>query len=61
MRTGPNGFLQRTECGLTPQNRYRRGENAQQWDSRSHFFSAAAEAMRRILMDNGASYIAQQN
>jgi RNA polymerase sigma factor (TIGR02999 family) len=25
---------------------------AQQWDSRGHFFSAAAEAMRRILVDN---------
>jgi RNA polymerase sigma factor (TIGR02999 family) len=25
---------------------------AQQWDSRGHFFSAAAEAMRRILIDN---------
>ena len=24
---------------------------AQQWDSRGHFFSAAAEAMRRILVD----------
>ena len=28
------------------------GESAQRWDSRSHFFSAAAEAMRRILVDN---------
>ena len=26
-------------------------ENAQQWDSRGHFFSAAAEAMRRILIE----------
>ena len=25
---------------------------AQQWDSRGHFFAAAAEAMRRILIDN---------
>ena len=25
---------------------------AQHWDSRGHFFSAAAEAMRRILVDN---------
>jgi RNA polymerase sigma factor (TIGR02999 family) len=24
----------------------------QQWDNRSHFFGAAAEAMRRILIDN---------
>ena len=26
-------------------------EKAQQWDSRGHFFTAAAEAMRRILVD----------
>jgi len=25
---------------------------AQEWDSRGHFFAAAAEAMRRILVDN---------
>jgi RNA polymerase sigma factor (TIGR02999 family) len=28
------------------------GEAAQRWDSRGHFFAAAAEAMRRILIDN---------
>jgi len=27
-------------------------EQAQQWDSRGHFFAAAAEAMRRLLIDN---------
>src|SRR5262245_1346420 len=27
-------------------------ENAQHWNSRGHFFAAAAEAMRRILVDN---------
>src|SRR5262249_3498322 len=27
------------------------GENSQRWDSRGHFFAAAAEAMRRILVD----------
>src|SRR4026209_877102 len=27
-------------------------EHAQQWDGRGHFFAAAAEAMRRILVDN---------
>ena len=26
-------------------------ENTQQWDGRGHFFAAAAEAMRRILVD----------
>ena len=27
-------------------------EKAQHWDSRGHFFAAAAEALRRILIDN---------
>jgi RNA polymerase sigma factor (TIGR02999 family) len=27
------------------------GDRAQRWDSRAHFFAAAAEAMRRILID----------
>jgi RNA polymerase sigma factor (TIGR02999 family) len=27
-------------------------EKAQKWDSRGHFFAAAAEAMRRILVEN---------
>src|SRR5262249_21591623 len=27
-------------------------ETAQHWDSRGHFFAAAAEAMRRILVEN---------
>jgi RNA polymerase sigma factor (TIGR02999 family) len=28
------------------------GQEARQWNSRGHFFAAAAEAMRRILIDN---------
>jgi RNA polymerase sigma factor (TIGR02999 family) len=28
------------------------GEQEQRWDSRGHFFAAAAEAMRRILVEN---------
>ncbi len=28
------------------------GDNEQHWDSRAHFFGAAAEAMRRILIEN---------
>jgi RNA polymerase sigma factor (TIGR02999 family) len=28
------------------------GEKVQHWNSRGHFFAAAAEAMRRILVDN---------
>ena len=30
-------------------------EQAQQWNSRGHFFAAAAEAMRRILIENARS------
>jgi RNA polymerase sigma factor (TIGR02999 family) len=30
-------------------------EKVQGWDSRGHFFAAAAEAMRRILIDNARS------
>jgi RNA polymerase sigma factor (TIGR02999 family) len=28
------------------------GDETQKWDSRNHFFAAAAEAMRRILVEN---------
>jgi RNA polymerase sigma factor (TIGR02999 family) len=28
------------------------GDEGQHWDNRGHFFSAAAEAMRRILVEN---------
>ena len=28
------------------------GQRAEKWDSRGHFFAAAAEAMRRILVEN---------
>jgi RNA polymerase sigma factor (TIGR02999 family) len=28
------------------------GDESQNWNSRGHFFAAAAEAMRRILVDN---------
>ncbi len=31
------------------------GGHAAGWDSRGHFFAAAAEAMRRILIDNCAT------
>ena len=30
-------------------------DNAPDWDSRAHFFAAAAEAMRRVLVDSAAS------
>jgi RNA polymerase sigma factor (TIGR02999 family) len=35
-------------------------EKAQHWDGRGHFFAAAAEAMRRILIDAARSKAAQK-
>ena len=35
-------------------------EKAQHWDSRGHFFAAAAEAMRRILVENARRHHAQK-
>jgi RNA polymerase sigma factor (TIGR02999 family) len=37
------------------------GEQAQLWDSRGHFFAAAAEAMRRILIDRARRQDAQKH
>ena len=34
------------------------GQEAQHWNSRGHFFGAAAEAMRRILVENARSKVA---
>jgi RNA polymerase sigma factor (TIGR02999 family) len=36
-------------------------ETDQHWDSRGHFFSAAAEAMRRILVDNARRKLRQKH
>jgi RNA polymerase sigma factor (TIGR02999 family) len=35
-------------------------EQAQKWKSRGHFFAAAAEAMRRILVDNARDKLRQK-
>ena len=37
------------------------GEKAQHWDSRGHFFAAAAEAMRRILVDQARRKKSERN
>jgi RNA polymerase sigma factor (TIGR02999 family) len=37
------------------------GNRVQRWDSRGHFFAAAAEAMRRILIDNARRKHAQRH
>jgi RNA polymerase sigma factor (TIGR02999 family) len=36
-------------------------QNGQSWDSRGHFFAAAAEAMRRILIDNARRKQSEKN
>ena len=37
------------------------GNNIQSWQSRGHFFAAAAEAMRRILVDNARRKMSQKH
>src|SRR5688572_12082070 len=37
------------------------GNEKQKWDGRGHFFAAAAEAMRRILIDNARRKRAQRH
>src|SRR4051812_47993671 len=48
----PGQTLQATALVHEAYLRLVRNEQAQQWDSRGHFFFAAAEAMRRILIEN---------
>jgi RNA polymerase sigma factor (TIGR02999 family) len=47
----PGQTLQATALVHEAYVRLVESSQAQQWDSRGHFFSAAAEAMRRILID----------
>ena len=47
----PNQTLQATALVHEAYLRLVRGESPQNWDSKGHFFSAAAEAMRRILVE----------
>ncbi len=47
----PGQTLQATALVHEAYLRLVRGDAGQQWDSRGHFFAAAAEAMRRILVD----------
>src|SRR5262245_47282211 len=48
----PGQTLQATALVHEAYLRLVEGEKAQHWNSRGHFFAAAAEAMRRILVDN---------
>jgi RNA polymerase sigma factor (TIGR02999 family) len=47
----PGQTLQATELVHEAYLRLVDGEQVKQWNSRGHFFAAAAEAMRRILID----------
>jgi RNA polymerase sigma factor (TIGR02999 family) len=47
----PGQTLQATALVHEAYLRLVEGDNAQHWNSRGHFFAAAAEAMRRILVD----------
>src|SRR6187551_1379046 len=38
--------------GPPPDNHQQAGDEASRWNSRGHFFGAAAEAMRRILVES---------
>jgi RNA polymerase sigma factor (TIGR02999 family) len=51
-REKPGQTLQATALVHEAYLRLVDGENAQQWNSRGHFFAAAAEAMRRILVED---------
>ncbi|WZP00903.1 sigma-70 family RNA polymerase sigma factor [Isosphaeraceae bacterium EP7] len=51
-RENPGQTLQATALVHEAYLRLVDGEEAQQWNSRGHFFAAAAEAMRRILVEN---------
>jgi RNA polymerase sigma factor (TIGR02999 family) len=48
----PGQTLQATALVHEAYLRLVQGQNVQQWDSRGHFLAAAAEAMRRILVEN---------
>jgi RNA polymerase sigma factor (TIGR02999 family) len=50
-REQPGHTLQATALVHEAYLRLVRADEVQQWNSRNHFFSAAAEAMRRILVD----------
>src|SRR6516225_5040638 len=54
-REKPGQTLQATALVHEAYLRLVEGEEAQRWNSRGHFFAAAAEAMRRILVDSARS------
>jgi RNA polymerase sigma factor (TIGR02999 family) len=59
-REQPGQTLQATALVHEAYLRLVAGEAAPRWDSRGHFFAAAAEAMRRILVDNARRKAAEK-
>ncbi len=51
-REAPGQTLQATALVHEAYVRLVGGEHKQRWESRGHFFAAAAEAMRRILVES---------
>jgi RNA polymerase sigma factor (TIGR02999 family) len=51
-KESPGHTLQATALVHEAYLRLAGGDNPQQWHNRTHFFGAAAEAMRRILIEN---------
>jgi RNA polymerase sigma factor (TIGR02999 family) len=56
----PGQTLQATALVHEAYLRLADADNRQQWNGRAHFFAAAAEAMRRILIDNARRRKAQK-
>jgi RNA polymerase sigma factor (TIGR02999 family) len=59
-REQPGQTLQGTALVHEAYLRLVTGDAAQRWESRGHFFAAAAEAMRRILVDNARRKAAEK-
>ena len=60
-REKPGQTLQATALVHEAYLRLVEGEQVQRWDNRGHFLAAAAEAMRRILVDNARRKRAARN
>jgi len=53
-------YLRLVGGGEEPRTEEPKSQNGQRWNSRGHFFAAAAEAMRRILVESARKKHAQQ-
>src|SRR3954449_7811574 len=60
-REKPGQTLQATVLVHEAYVRLVEGQEAQRWDSRGHFFAAAAEAMRRIVVDTARRQRAEKH